>query len=89
MFCFICFIFAFFRYGLSDRCAAAIGTALLKDYGIVTDGDRSQVISRTKVHLEKKRLSKLAIESRIPDVVGLTCIGFDSKNDAKVRYFVN
>jgi hypothetical protein len=61
-----------------------VGTALLKDLGIATP---DKIIGRQKVMKEKKRLAMDAIDKRFPDCTGLTCIGFDSKHDAKVRIY--
>ena len=43
------------RYHNSDRTAAAIGSATLKDFGIVTDYDASLVIDRSKLRRERQK----------------------------------
>ena len=43
------------RYQISDRAAATIGSATLKDYGVVTDYDASLVIDRSKLRRERKK----------------------------------
>ena len=43
------------RYQISDRAAAAIGSATLKDFGVVTDYDASLVIDRSKLRRERQK----------------------------------
>ena len=43
------------RYKISDRAAAAIGSATLKDFGVVTDYDASLVIDRSKLRKERQK----------------------------------
>ncbi|KAJ8928633.1 hypothetical protein NQ314_018777 [Rhamnusium bicolor] len=57
------------RWGLSDRGAAAISSALLQDLGIVTSQETSSIIDRSKIRRESKKLrsqyedEKLTIQS--------------------------
>ena len=71
---------------MSDRCASALATSLMKDLGIVTEEDVSSIVDRSKIRREKGRVRKEEVEKRLPDVSKLTCIGFDSRNDPKVGY---
>ena len=43
------------RYGIADRTAAAIATAVLEDFGIVNAFDTSNVIDPSKIRRERKR----------------------------------
>ena len=43
------------RYQISDRAAAAIGSATLKDFGVVTDHNASLVIDRSKLRREHQK----------------------------------
>ena len=43
------------RYGISDRSAAAIATAVLEDYGVVNPKATSHVIDPSKIRRERKR----------------------------------
>ena len=43
------------RYQISDRAAAAIGSATLKNFGVVTDYDASLVIDRSKLRREHQK----------------------------------
>ena len=43
------------RYGVSDRSAAAIATAVLEDFGVVNAFDTSNVIDPSKIRRERKR----------------------------------
>ena len=43
------------RYQISDRADAAIGSATLKDFGVVTEYDASLVIDRSKLRRERQK----------------------------------
>ena len=43
------------RYQISDRADAAIGSATLKDFGVVTENDASLVIDRSKLRRERQK----------------------------------
>ena len=43
------------RYQILDRAAAAIGSATLKDFGVVTEYDASLVIDRSKLRRERQK----------------------------------
>ena len=44
------------RYGVGERATAAIATAVLIDYKIVTKNDTTQVIDKSKVARETERV---------------------------------
>ena len=46
------------RHGLSDRAASSLATAVLQDMGIVSQGNKSQVIDRSKVRRERQKKRK-------------------------------
>ena len=46
------------RYQVPDRVPAAIASAVLKDYDIITDSDSSQVIDGSKVRREREKYRK-------------------------------
>ena len=71
-----------FRYGVSDYAAAALANGLLKDFGIITDDDRIDVLYPAKISREKRRIGKGALGEREAEVQRLQCIGLDSKRDA-------
>ena len=75
------------RYRLSDRCTAAVATAVLRDLGLVTEENDLAIIDRSKVRRERERVGTNEVNQRLPDVTELTCIGFDSRNDQKVSSF--
>ncbi|KAK4871936.1 hypothetical protein RN001_016060 [Aquatica leii] len=53
------------RWGLSDRSAAAVSSALLQDLGIVTENDTASVIDRSKIRRERQKCrSKLQSDGR-------------------------
>lgn len=74
----------YYRFGVSDRCAAAMGTAILRDYDIITDTNKDEVVDKCKIRREKARIGTLLLDERDAAVQNLTCIGFDSKKDQKV-----
>ena len=43
------------RYQISDKADAAIGSATLKDFGVVTEYDASLVIDRSKLRRERQK----------------------------------
>ena len=45
--------------GVSDRSAAEIASAVLKDIGVVHEGDSSHVIDQSKIRRERKKLRKV------------------------------
>ena len=46
------------RFGLSDRAAAIITSAVLQDIGIVHEGDVTHVIDRNKIRRERSKKRK-------------------------------
>ena len=46
------------RFGISDRAGAAIATAALKAFGIVTDTNKTNVIDPSKLRRERKNIDK-------------------------------
>lgn len=67
------------RTGVSDRSAAIIASAVLKDVGIITSNDQSYVVDRSKVRRERaKKRSVLQDLSRNQPIPGLY---FDGRKD--------
>lgn len=46
------------RFGVSDRAAAALARAALVDVGLVAEGDRSQILDKSKVRKVRRKLRK-------------------------------
>jgi hypothetical protein len=66
------------RYGVSDRCAASIVTATLKDIGLVSPNDSTLVIDRSKVRRQRDR-TRMTLRAEAPkSVKGLY---FDGRKD--------
>jgi hypothetical protein len=76
-------IYISFRYEVSDSAAAALANALLKDFDIITEEDRMEVIDNFKIQQEKQRLCADSADERIPDLQKLSCIVLDSKRNSK------
>ncbi len=58
----------YFRYGVSDYAAAALANGLLKDFGLISDTDRFEVIDPSKISREKRRVGEASIKEREDDV---------------------
>lgn len=43
------------RHGVSDRCAAALASAVLQDFGVITPTDKSKVIDKNRIRRERKK----------------------------------
>jgi len=69
------------RYGISDRAAADIASSLLTDFGIVTTGDKSEVIDRSKLRRERKRLREDLLQESASHSSDLRGLYFDGRKD--------
>jgi hypothetical protein len=69
------------RYGVSDRAAASLATAVLIDFGIVSKQDQSFVIDKNKVHRERVKLRKCLQAEVEKPCESITSIYFDGKRD--------
>ena len=70
------------RYGVSNRAAAAISTAALFDFGVVSEDDRSSVVDHHKVWRARKQLRKdmRTAGEHIDDEI--TALFFDGRKDS-------
>lgn len=67
------------RTGVSDRSAAAIASAVLQDFGVISSLDASSVVDRSKVRRERKRKRVEVEHTAVTDIVqGLY---FDGRKD--------
>lgn len=71
------------RYGISDRSAAAIASAVLEDFGIVTASDLSNVIDPSKIRRERKRKRSELKPSHDSTIV--RGIYFDGRKDKTLK----
>lgn len=71
------------RYGVSDRAAAAISSAVLQDVGLVTEQDSSSVIDRSKIIREKMKKRKKVQETERPII--LRGLYFDGRKDKTLQ----
>ena len=70
------------RYNISDRAAAALATGLLRDFGYVTDIDRSMVIDRFSIRRRRlKRRAEAKLKREEQGMGQIKCLGFDGKRD--------
>lgn len=71
------------RYGISDRSAAAIASAVLEDFGVVTASDSSKVIDPSKIRRERKRKRSELKSSHESTIVRGIC--FDGRKDKTIK----
>ncbi|CAH0551074.1 unnamed protein product [Brassicogethes aeneus] len=67
------------RYGVSDRSAAAIASAVLKDVGIITEGDTVNVVDRSKVRRARIKSRQSLQDKGIDNSV--KAVFFDGRKD--------
>ena len=78
------------RYQISDRAAAALSTGLLRDLGIVTDKDLSNVVDKFKIRRARVKRQKERKRKRKDETSGkVTCLGFDGKKDKKTKTLID
>ncbi|XP_065681321.1 uncharacterized protein LOC136094960 [Hydra vulgaris] len=75
------------RYDVSSRAAAALANALLLDYGIIKHGDSNQVVDRSKIEREKKKVMSKYGNQHDNNLSNLVCLGVDGKDDKNVLQF--
>lgn len=69
------------RYGISDRAAADIASSVLADFGLITPGDKCEVIDRSKLRRERKRLREDLFTEYSINTKNLRGLYFDSRKD--------
>ena len=69
------------RYGVSNRAAAAIGTAALVDYGVVSADDKTNVIDPKKIWRAREKLRKSLKETTQEEELGIVAVFFDGRKD--------
>ncbi|GBL74784.1 hypothetical protein AVEN_243641-1 [Araneus ventricosus] len=71
------------RYGIADRAAASIASAVLQNIGIVHEGETSHVVDHNKIRRQRKKLQNSVAESTkltMPRSL-LTGLYFDGRKD--------
>lgn len=68
------------RYGLSNRQTAAISSAVLKDFGIVTKDDTSCVIDKSKIQRSRSTVRRSCVASN-DDLKNIRGLYFDGRKD--------
>ena len=69
------------RTGISDRSAAIIVSAVLKDVGIVTQTDSSIIVDRSKIRRERTKTRKTLKRQFVEDASEVRAIYFDGCRD--------
>lgn len=69
------------RYGISDRAAASLATAVLIDVGFITKDNQSFVVDKSKVHRERLNLRKNLQRDMHQSTNAITSIYFDGRRD--------
>ena len=67
------------RYGVSNYAGAAIASATLVDYAIITKVDKSQIIGPQKLGDERRRRREERREAELANLKELTTLYFDKK----------
>ena len=72
------------RYGVSNAAGAAIATAALTDYGIITSDNYSAVIDRSKLRRQREKLRTSLTQGAVQSLArkGPTCLYFDGRKDS-------
>lgn len=75
------------RYGLSDEAVAAIASATLVDFGLVSENDTQNLIDKNKIRRARKKLRLERVESmKGKDIAAFF---FDGRKDASAQYSDN
>nr|XP_047136096.1 uncharacterized protein LOC124813286 isoform X2 [Hydra vulgaris] len=77
------------RYDVSSRAAAALANALLLDFGIIKYADLNQVVDRSKIEREKKKVMSRYGNQHDNKLSNLVCLGVDGKDGKNVLQFKN
>lgn len=77
------------RYGISNRAAAALASALLKDLSVKDKNDQTLIIDKNKVQRERNRCRNEVLKKRL-DTSMLLAFAFDGRTDETlVTEFIN
>lgn len=72
------------RHGVSDRTAAAIASAALQDFGIISPKDSGSVIDRSKIRRERKKKRHIVQLAEEDDNSALHSLYFDGRKDRTI-----
>lgn len=67
------------RYNVSDRVAAALATAALVDFGLITADDKNNVIDRSKIRRAREKARKIQVSAL--SFEGICGLYFDGKKN--------
>jgi len=70
------------RYGVSNRAAAAIGTAVLVDYGVISAADKTNIIDPKKIWRAREQLRKSLRKTAEEEQEEIIAVFFDGKQDS-------
>ena len=70
------------RFQVSDSAGAAIASAVLVDYGVITADQRENVIEKNKLRATITRLQKETKKDEEKQIEQVEEIGFDGRKDA-------
>ena len=69
------------RYGVSDRCAAALVSSTLKDIEVVNSNDKSGVVDRSKIRRERHKYRQELLNLSSEENISLPALYFDGRRD--------
>jgi hypothetical protein len=70
------------RTGVSDRSAAIIASSVLKDFGVVSQENSVNVIDRSKVRRERKRVRNQLQKDSVDQNATISALYFDGRKDS-------
>lgn len=73
------------RTSVSDRAAARIASAVLKDFGVVSESEKSNVIDRSKIRRARKRQRNLLQINEKRETRYLQSVYFDGRKDRTMK----
>nr|CAH7763285.1 unnamed protein product [Callosobruchus chinensis] len=72
------------QFGVSDRAAAAIASAVLQDVGIVTEENLTNVIDKNKVRRARGKARSLLRKEQVSTKIHIKSIYFDGRKDKTI-----
>lgn len=72
------------RHGISDRAAAAIASAVLQDFGLISPDDSQNVIDKSKIRRERMRKRNILQDMQASEGGDLRSLYFDGRKDVTI-----
>jgi hypothetical protein len=69
------------RHGVSDRAAAALASAVLQDFGLISPEDSKNVVDKNKIRRARQRKRKILQDTETYNAEALHSLYFDGRKD--------